>query len=71
MPETLVGGRGPLPYRQPASNPSWHRLLLGLGPVLDVYAENDRDAQFAEYRKAWVSDRFVQDRGHEARPVTQ
>lgn len=29
-------------------------------PVIDVYAENDRDAQFAEFRNPFVSDRFVQ-----------
>lgn len=29
-------------------------------PVLDIYAENDRDAKFAENRKSFVSDRFKQ-----------
>jgi dienelactone hydrolase len=29
-------------------------------PVIDVYAENDRDARFAENRKSLLSDRFVQ-----------
>ncbi|MDB5821499.1 MAG: hypothetical protein JWR21_203 [Herminiimonas sp.] len=29
-------------------------------PVIDVYAENDRDAQFAENRKPLLSARFVQ-----------
>jgi len=29
-------------------------------PVLDVYAENDRDAKFAENRKSLVSERFKQ-----------
>jgi len=29
-------------------------------PVLDVYAEDDRDANFAENRKAFVSERFKQ-----------
>lgn len=29
-------------------------------PVLDIYAENDRDAQFAENRKPMLSDRFTQ-----------
>jgi dienelactone hydrolase len=29
-------------------------------PVIDVYAENDRDAQFAEDRKPLLSDCFVQ-----------
>jgi dienelactone hydrolase len=29
-------------------------------PVLDVYAENDRDATFAEERKQFISDRFKQ-----------
>lgn len=29
-------------------------------PVLDVYAENDRDAKFAEFRKLFVSERFRQ-----------
>jgi len=29
-------------------------------PVLDVYAENDRDAKFAENRKPFVSERFKQ-----------
>jgi len=29
-------------------------------PVLDVYAEDDRDAKFAENRKAFVSERFKQ-----------
>jgi hypothetical protein len=27
--------------------------------VIDVYAENDRDAQFAPFRKRFVSDWFV------------
>ena len=29
-------------------------------PVIDVYAENDTDAKFAEFRKRFVSGRFVQ-----------
>jgi uncharacterized protein len=29
-------------------------------PVLDVYAENDRDAKFAENRKPFISERFKQ-----------
>ena len=29
-------------------------------PVLDVYAENDRDAKFAEERKPFLSERFKQ-----------
>jgi pimeloyl-ACP methyl ester carboxylesterase len=29
-------------------------------PVIDVYAENDRDAQFAAFRKSFVSEQFVQ-----------
>jgi hypothetical protein len=29
-------------------------------PVLDVYAENDQDAKFAENRKPLVSERFKQ-----------
>ena len=29
-------------------------------PVIDVYAENDRDAQAAGFRKSFVSERFVQ-----------
>lgn len=29
-------------------------------PVIDIYAENDRDAKFAEFRKKFVSDRFRQ-----------
>lgn len=29
-------------------------------PVIDIYAENDRDAKFAEHRKRYVSDRYVQ-----------
>lgn len=29
-------------------------------PVVDIYAENDRDAKFAEHRKRYVSDRYAQ-----------
>ncbi|MDO8447273.1 MAG: dienelactone hydrolase family protein [Rhodoferax sp.] len=29
-------------------------------PVIDIYAENDTDAQFAANRKAFLSERFVQ-----------
>ena len=29
-------------------------------PVIDIYAESDTDAQFAAYRKRFLSDRFVQ-----------
>jgi len=29
-------------------------------PVIDIYAENDHDAKFAEFRKPFVSDRFKQ-----------
>jgi dienelactone hydrolase len=29
-------------------------------PVIDIYAENDRDAKSAEFRKPMISDRFVQ-----------
>lgn len=28
--------------------------------VVDIYAENDNDAKFAEFRKAFVSDRYTQ-----------
>lgn len=29
-------------------------------PVIDIYAENDKDARFAEFRRNFVSDRYVQ-----------
>lgn len=48
----LGGGKEPL-----NTNLTLRKVKL---PVLDVYAENDRDAKSAEARKALVSDRFVQ-----------
>jgi predicted alpha/beta-hydrolase family hydrolase len=48
----LAGGPEPL-----NTNINLRKIRI---PVLDIYAENDRDAQFAENRKAMVSDRFVQ-----------
>ena len=48
----LAGGPEPL-----NTNLNLRKIRM---PVLDIYAENDRDAQFAENRKAMVSDRFVQ-----------
>jgi predicted alpha/beta-hydrolase family hydrolase len=48
----LAGGQEPL-----NSNLNLRKVKI---PVLDVYAENDQDAKFAENRKPFVSDRFKQ-----------
>jgi pimeloyl-ACP methyl ester carboxylesterase len=48
----LAGGEEPL-----NSNLNLRKVKI---PVLDVYAENDRDAKFAENRKRFVSERFKQ-----------
>ncbi len=48
----LAGGEEPL-----NSNLNLRKVKI---PVLDVYAENDRDAKFAENRKSFVSARFRQ-----------
>ncbi|MEW9897671.1 alpha/beta fold hydrolase [Chitinivorax sp. PXF-14] len=49
----LMGG-GPPPLN---SNMNLPRIKL---PVIDVYAENDKDAQFAANRRWLVSERYVQ-----------
>lgn len=48
----LAGGKEPL-----NTNLNLRRIKV---PVIDVFAENDRDAKSAEFRKPMVSDRFVQ-----------
>lgn len=48
----LAGGKEPL-----NTNLNLRKVRI---PVIDVYAENDRDAKAAEFRKPLVSDRFVQ-----------
>ncbi len=48
----LAGGSVPL-----NSNDNLRRIKV---PVIDIYAEADRDAKFAEFRKPFVSERFVQ-----------
>ena len=48
----LAGGRDPLD-----TNLNLRKVKV---PVIDVYAENDRDAKAAELRKSLVSNRFVQ-----------
>jgi pimeloyl-ACP methyl ester carboxylesterase len=48
----LAGGKEPL-----NPNLSLRRIKI---PVIDIYAENDRDARSAEFRKSMVSDRFAQ-----------
>lgn len=48
----LAGGKEPL-----NTNLNLRKVKV---PVLDVYAENDRDAKAAEFRKSYVSERFVQ-----------
>ena len=48
----LAGGKEPL-----NTNLNLRKVKV---PVIDVYAENDRDAKAAEFRKQMVSDRFVQ-----------
>lgn len=48
----LAGGKEPL-----NTNLNLRKVKV---PVIDVYAENDRDAKAAEFRKSMVSGRFVQ-----------
>ncbi|MDP3836316.1 MAG: alpha/beta fold hydrolase [Hydrogenophaga sp.] len=48
----LAGGKEPL-----NTNLNLRKVKV---PVIDIYAENDRDAKSAEFRKPMVSDRFVQ-----------
>ena len=48
----LAGGKEPL-----NTNLNLRKVKV---PVIDIYAENDRDAKSAEFRKSLVSDRFVQ-----------
>jgi pimeloyl-ACP methyl ester carboxylesterase len=48
----LAGGKEPL-----NTNLNLRKVKV---PVIDVYAENDRDAKSAEFRKPLVSDRFIQ-----------
>jgi len=48
----LAGGKEPL-----NTNLNLRKIKI---PVIDIYAENDRDAKSAEFRKPMVSDRFVQ-----------
>ena len=47
-----AGGPDPL-----NTNINLHRVRV---PVIDVYAEDDNDAQFAAYRRRFLSERFVQ-----------
>jgi pimeloyl-ACP methyl ester carboxylesterase len=48
----LAGGKEPL-----NTNLNLRKIKIS---VIDIYAENDRDAKSAEFRKPMVSDRFVQ-----------
>lgn len=48
----LAGGKEPL-----NTNLNLRKVKV---PVIDIYAENDRDARAAEFRKSLVSDRFTQ-----------
>lgn len=48
----MAGGKEPL-----NTNLNLRKIKV---PVIDVFAENDRDAKSAEFRKPMVSDRFVQ-----------
>jgi pimeloyl-ACP methyl ester carboxylesterase len=48
----LAGGKEPL-----NTNLNLRKIKI---PVIDVYAENDRDAKSAEFRRPFVSDRFLQ-----------
>jgi len=48
----LAGGKQPL-----NTNLNLRQVRI---PVIDLYAGNDRDAKAAEFRKPFVSDRFVQ-----------
>ncbi len=48
----LAGGKEPL-----NTNLNLRKIKI---PVIDVYAENDRDAKAAEFRKPLVSNRFLQ-----------
>jgi pimeloyl-ACP methyl ester carboxylesterase len=48
----LAGGKEPL-----NTNLNLRKIQI---PVIDVYAENDRDAESAKFRKPFVSDRFLQ-----------
>jgi len=48
----LAGGKEPL-----NANLNLRKVKV---PVIDIYAESDRDAKFAEFRKPLVSDRFIQ-----------
>jgi predicted alpha/beta-hydrolase family hydrolase len=48
----LAGGKEPL-----NTNLNLRKIRV---PVIDVYAENDRDAKSAEFRKPFVSDTFLQ-----------
>lgn len=48
----LAGGKEPL-----NTNLNLRRIKI---PVIDVYAENDRDAKAAEFRRSFVSDEFLQ-----------
>ena len=48
----LGGGETPL-----NTNVNLRKIKI---PVLDIYAESDKDAKFAEFRKPFVSERYVQ-----------
>lgn len=48
----LAGGKEPL-----NTNLNLRKVRV---PVIDIYAENDRDAKAAQFRRPLVSDRFVQ-----------
>ena len=48
----LGGGKEPL-----NTNLNLRKIKV---PVIDIYAENDRDAKSAEFRRQFVSDRFLQ-----------
>jgi predicted alpha/beta-hydrolase family hydrolase len=48
----LAGGKEPL-----NTNLNLRKIKI---PVIDIYAENDRDAKSAEFRRPFVSDTFLQ-----------
>lgn len=48
----LAGGKEPL-----NTNLNLRKIKI---PVIDVYAENDRDAKAAEFRRPFISERFMQ-----------
>jgi pimeloyl-ACP methyl ester carboxylesterase len=48
----LGGGQPPM-----NTNVNLRKVLI---PVLDIYADSDNDAKFAQFRKSFISDRYTQ-----------